>query len=86
MREEAARSGKHVVEAVVDGFNKRYCYVRVPYGWGTRGLTLSRSWLSHGYAQHKRLLVDLNYDTMRHTSSGWWAKMTIVGFLDAKDE
>ena len=73
------------VEATVMGHNKRWVWVSLPRenDKGLVGLTLPRKWLTHGFAQYKTLLVEIDYASLHHNGHGYQADVVIERGIDA---
>lgn len=76
------------VEAILDGYDRKYAYLRVPKenGGGDVGLTLSRRWLRHGFASTERMQVKIDYASLRHTGRGYVADVVIERSIDANKQ
>jgi hypothetical protein len=65
-------------EAVVQGYNKKYVWLRLSIGNANRILTMPREFLPWGMASATRVMLQYKPETFRHDGHGYVVEGEII--------
>lgn len=75
-------SNSLTTRALIEGYNKKWVWVRVPEVWQWKILTLPREWLSHGFASFTEVQVKVDPASLDHNGHRYLADIDLVGQID----
>jgi len=72
------------ITAELVGYNKKFMWLRVPWQFAHRILTLPRARLPRGFATANEVNVEIDYDTMRTEAGYYVADVELLSVRSAR--